>query len=434
MLTPDSEIRVQEVEVDSKKRGREPPADVEASASPDLKKGKKETMKRTPQPALTQSKLTSMLQATHQRSVASSPTIHPIALAAGSGTGVSDMDTSPPRSAHGDATKPQTVTTDVLLRSLRENNEVLLKSFTASLGAITARVEDNTIKIDDNTKAISRQAACSDRHEAELRNLASRVQAIEDGGGRASHDPHRRATLSEAYLEARRSIRLWPVPGLSEDDLWGGVGEFLHGPLAIDATEICQDDIEGVRRVGQQNGGLVNDEVVVTFRTKEIRDLVAVSAANLATAVDPGGRPTAGVRIEVPEELRDTFRLLSRFGTRLRARHGTGLKRHIKFDDFCGSLYVNVKLPGDEKWTRITPALAREDLSASVQAENAATQKRLAVKLLPGPRERLSRPLPVPGSSTAAPRRLPSREAPREGGGQRPRWAGPSRPRTVDRS
>ena len=110
---------------------------------------------------------------------------------------------------------------------------------------------------------------------------------------------------------------------------------------------------------------------------------------------DKEGRPTAGIRLEIPEELKDTFRLLARFGTRLRARHGDGTKRHIKFDDFSGTLYTNIKLPGDTTWTKVTPAMAREDLEASHREENARHQKRLATKLVPGPQERLREQMPV---------------------------------------
>ena len=87
--------------------------------------------------------------------------------------------------------------------------------------------------------------------------------------------------------------------------------------------------------------------------------------------MDKEGKPTAGIRLKVPLELDNLFRLLHRFGTRLRARHGVGTKRHIKFDDFNGSLFTNIKLPGYSSWTRVTPAMAREDLGASLHKENA---------------------------------------------------------------
>lgn len=104
------------------------------------------------------------------------------------------------------------------------------------------------------------------------------------------------------------------------------------------------------------------------------------NATNLSDSGDGEGRPTAGIRLEIPSELEDTFRLLARFGTRLRARHGEGTKRHIKFDDFAGSLYSNVKLPGDLSWTRVTPAMAQEDLEASLREESSRHKKRLATK------------------------------------------------------
>ena len=128
--------------------------------------------------------------------------------------------------------------------------------------------------------------------------------------------------------------------------------------------------------------------MIVKFYDKQKRDQVVSSSPYLANRIDKEGKPTAGIRLEVPPELDDTFRLLHRFGSRLCARHGIGTKRHIKFDDFNGSLFTNIKLPGDSSWTRVTPAMTREDLGASLREENAHTQKRLAAKLVPGPRER----------------------------------------------
>ena len=74
-------------------------------------------------------------------------------------------------------------------------------------------------------------------------------------------------------------------------------------------------------------------------------------------------------------------------------------KRHIKFDDYLGSLYANVKLPGDASWTRVSPEMARSDLEASVREEDANNKKRFAQKLLPGPRERLAIPMPTHSAS-----------------------------------
>lgn len=88
-------------------------------------------------------------------------------------------------------------------------------------------------------------------------------------------------------------------------------------------------------------------KVLVEFYDKKKRDLVMTSSPNLAGKVDQEGKPTAGIRLEIPTELNDTFRLLTSFGARLRARHGPGTKRHIKFDDYSASLFPNIKLPRD---------------------------------------------------------------------------------------
>ena len=156
-------------------------------------------------------------------------------------------------------------------------------------------------------------------------------------------------------MAARRSVRLWLIRASSEEELWCGVGEFLHATLGIREDDMGQNDIEAITRVEHRPLlGNVSDEVIVND--------VFSSTPSLPNLIDAKGRPMAGIRLEVPSELSDTFRLLSRFGTWLRARHGLGTKRHIKFDDFTGSLYANIKLPGDENWTKLTPTMAHEDL------------------------------------------------------------------------
>ena len=322
------------------------------------------------------------------------------------------------------------VTTDFLLKALKENTDHLLKSFNASLGALSQRIDDNSARISTNTCTLSQQAATANAQQEALEKLSDRVSVLE---GRGSDDrqcvPDRRASLSPEFMLARRSVRLWPVDGDCEDALWENVGIFLHETLAIREADLGQEDIELITRVveGREQAG--RKEVMVRFFEKQKRDIVMTSAPALASRIDRDGKPTAGIRLEVPSELSDTFRLLSRFGTRLRARHGAGTKRHIKFDDFCGSMYANVKLPGDLSWTKITPEMAKEDMAASLREENEMTQRRLASKLVPGPRERLSRPLP---EVRAGPVRLAGSDPLQAGpSGKRPRWSVPDRGRPT---
>lgn len=229
--------------------------------------------------------------------------------------------------------------------------------------------------------------------------------------------------------------------GSTQEQVWEAVGDFIHGPPGVSTSDVGKDDIPS-------HGDSVTDEVLVVLKDKNICDLLIVSSVNLAGEVNAGGRPTASTRIEVPPELMDTFRLLNRLGARLRVRHGAGTKRHIKFYDFTGSLFANVKLPGDRTWTKVFPAMARSDLAASVQEEEDRNRKRFAAKLVPGPPERLAQPmvevaLPLQTPSqpllalagqqrgTARPVPVPSTSTSTAGtshlgaGGQRPRWRTP---------
>ena len=297
---------------------------------------------------------------------------------------------------------------------------------------LTKKVENNAKDITEVKSTAKANAIKIGDHDNEILKLTNRVRALEGRESTNKLEAPRRAVLSEEYLRARRSIRVWPVTGSTEEELWGNVGEFLHGPLALPETAVGQDDVEAVFPV---DDGIrpenVKDEVVIRFKNSRTRDMVMSSSINLASCVGRDGRPTAGTRLELPHELKDTFRLLSRFGTRLRARHGEGTKRHVRFDDFAGSLYTNVKLPGDDSWTRVTPEMAASDLEASMKEENEMNQKRLAAKLIPGPRERLRRPLLETGAgpaprATRTPMPAPAEPTPGPSG-KRLRWSGPQK-------
>ena len=402
-------------------------------------------MKRTPQPALTQSKLTSMFQGRGTSEAGAPQESGPPAAPRMVTLDTIEMDTSTSsNSSSATAIGPAStvgstpITADFLLKALKENSDHLMKSFNASLTALSTRIEGNTMQIASNTGAIADNAAGLDNHTRIIRNLTDRVAKLEKEGQATGTPDEQRATLSPSYQAARRSLRLWPIQGDTEDAIWQGVGDFLHETLAMGEDDIGQEDIESiVRPVGGRN--LVDRrEVIVKFYDKQKRDKVVLSSPSLANKIDKEGRPTAGIRLEVPQELDDTFRLLHRFGTRLRARHGVGTKRHIKFDDFCGSLFANIKLPGDTAWTKITPAMAREDLGASLREENAHIQKRLAAKLVPGPRERLQRPLmdtnangPLRSITSKGPPQALADPAVSAPAGTRPRWSMPDKGRQL---
>ena len=308
---------------------------------------------------------------------------------------------------------------------MENNTHKMIDALAASVGAITRRVDDNAAKLDKHTEAIEKQAEAQSANKASIDDILKRLNRLEKDprGHYETVVNQTKAVLSKEYLDARRALRLWPIVGHNENTVWEAVGDFIHTTLSIPHTDINQECIESITRVQDPVAvGTVKDEVLVVFFDAKDRDLVMSDAAGLASHVDATGKPTAGIRLEIPPELVSTFRLLSRFGTRLRARHGDGTRRHIKFDNFAGSLYANIKLPGDLSWTRITPEMARRDLEASFQKERESAQERMAIKLLPGPRDRLNRPQSTsaaPGQRMIGPSAL----------GQPPKkWGPPRRP------
>ena len=68
------------------------------------------------------------------------------------------------------------------------------------------------------------------------------------------------------------------------------------------------------------------------------------------------------------------FKLLERHGHSLQSRHGQELKCHIRFDDDERDLVLEVKLPGEESWTRLSPQFVR-DIKRSAQADECHRMK-----------------------------------------------------------
>ena len=88
-------------------------------------------------------------------------------------------------------------------------------------------------------------------------------------------------------------------------------------------------------------------------------------------------RPTAGIRVLVPQHLRGVGKLLEEYGRRLRQRH-RGAKHHIKFDDVEKSLFLNIRLKEDKTWTRVYQETAENWVRQQRREEAASLNKRLS--------------------------------------------------------
>ena len=398
--------------------GESDPHGTQSSASPSLKKGKTTIMKRTPQPNLAQSRLTSSggTLALHGTGAAVDPPAAPLST-----------EVDPPNAPTGMAAvtpvvqkiQSEALSADFFRNLIGENTKTVtakIDAMSADIRTLTRSVAANSSEIGKNTEELKKQAEIIVHQKSALDELSVRVATLESQGNAGRPPPpDQLPRKSPEYLRARRSVRIWPIDGSSEDSLWRGTGDFIHSALGISEEDVGQDDIESVTAVPNPKFriGNVREEAIVTFFSHVKRDAIMSGAVNLATHIDAAGQPTAGIRLELPPELMDTFRLLSRFGTRLRARHGDGTKRHVKFDDMEASLYMNIKLPGDESWSRVSPQTAKADLDKATRTESADILRRIAAPAAPtsGPRGRLAAPTGNTTSTVQRPSNITGRGA-----------------------
>ena len=113
-----------------------------------------------------------------------------------------------------------------------------------------------------------------------------------------------------------------------------------------------------VKRVGSnaRNRDLasksIKDEVLVVFESVRDRDDVRSFAKNFE-------RRGRGLRLEVPDHLWPSFRVLQNIGYELKQRH-PGLKRNVLFDDENLDLKLDVCTSPDHPWRTIYPDGARQ--------------------------------------------------------------------------
>ena len=165
---------------------------------------------------------------------------------------------------------------------------------------------------------------------------------------------------TESYNTSRRSLRIWPVRGTTDEEVRRSAISFIRDKLLVDESDLTTDQICRVRRSKPPRKARVRFEALVTFSDKYGRDLVSSHGRNLADYVDSTGLPTAGIRMDYPAYLGVAFRSLDWYGKQMRDRHGKGTRRNIKFDDEEEGLYIDVCLPQQDYWHRITPEEARK--------------------------------------------------------------------------
>ena len=302
-------------------------------------------------------------------------------------------------------------------KTLAKTNEKLetvernLAGMRTTVTEIDRAVKSNTKRLDDQADNIKANNDDIKKMRAELDDLRTAPMKPTTPGAReqwplpstrSSPASPTRTTAQEAdFHKARRSLRLWPISGDNKDDLWHAAGLFLGTNLGLQG-KLDKNNIEAITRVSVPSGPGVKEEALVLFNDKATRDMVLGSAAKLGRYIGEDGKPTAGMRIEVPAHLQRDFRILFKYGQGLRTRHGLGTRRHVKFCDDDHSLFLNVKLPGDETWGRISLQMARRGLRARTKLSEGKLEKRMDITGTP-----LDRPRPASTSSATASRSTP---------------------------
>ena len=254
-------------------------------------------------------------------------------------------------------------------------------SLEGSVAGVATKLDNARLDIQTNSSKIDSQALIVQENKRNIDKLAEDVLKLKNAPSTKPSYASAAAAATplsndeEEYAKARRSIRLWPVMGTIRDDIWRNTENFIKHKLGLSA--INERDIKSISRPGVPSGIAALDEVIVVFVNVADRDSVVGASAKLAGNIDARGRPTAGIRLEVPRKLRASFSTLFRFGQQLRKRHGEGTRRHVKFDDGTQALYLNVKLPGEDGWNRVSIEVAKRGLRARQLLDDEELERRL---------------------------------------------------------
>ena len=148
------------------------------------------------------------------------------------------------------------------------------------------------------------------------------------------------------YDDARRSLRIWPIKGKENSEIRENVEVFCSEALLLSGNL----GIVKVERARSSPRGRAFLEVIVEFEDPFARDRVFACGPQLAGFRDDEGRPTCGLRLQIPQHLMGQFRTLESFAFVHRSRHKGEVRKHIKFDDANACLYIQIKHRKDDDW------------------------------------------------------------------------------------
>ena len=238
--------------------------------------------------------------------------------------------------------------------------------FERTIQSNSERIECNKKGLDEHGKQLASMRESIERIELE------QIQARRSLSGKIDQALGARPAVPESstdYERARRSVRIWPIGGEGEQ-IVDNVSHFLRDALGLDEDKVGV--FTALRSVSPPGAGLIYDEIVALFATPQIRDMVMSRGPKLAGFVDKDRKPTCGLRQEIPNHLVPSFRILHKYGINLKKR-APDAKKHIKFDDYNRTLFIQVKVDEDSEWINVSV----DEASNTIKKSDAKRSQRL---------------------------------------------------------
>ena len=212
-------------------------------------------------------------------------------------------------------------------------------------------------KIQDNAREI---ANLQNQLREQLPKLVAEAakNAVSNGPAPNNNLVQQRRDAREAkYLIARRSFRIWPLHGVTQDNEDEVVKKFLSENMGVPDSVLDQTLLDTIRPTMPGAKSRIQKEYVVTFADVEMRDTIKSYASGLAKC-----KGEAGLRLELPENLKTSHKILEEHALAIKNLYGGQgqVKRNIRFDDRSRDLMMDLKLPTGNTWHNVTIVQATE--------------------------------------------------------------------------
>ena len=118
---------------------------------------------------------------------------------------------------------------------------------------------------------------------------------------------------------------MWPIEGKEDAAIKENFRIFCQDALLLGKSTISELGIETVERTRSSPRGRPFLEIIVTFADNFARDRVFSCGPQLSEYRDEDGKPTCGIRLQIPGHLMGQFRTLESYAFAQRNQHGKGL-------------------------------------------------------------------------------------------------------------